>query len=479
MDFDVLIIGAGVTGSAIAMELAKTDLKIGVLEKEEDVCEGTSKANSAIVHAGYDARPGTLKAKLNVEGNRMIPQLAQQLDFDYEPNGSLVLCFDEADRPALMELYNRGLTNGVQGMEIWEKEQILEKEPHVSDQVVCALWAPTAGIVCPFRMNFAFAENAADNGVEFFFDTPAEKIEKIEGGWKINDRWTTRAVVNAAGLYADEIHNQVCPEKPIHITPRRGEYFLFDKSAGNLAHSTLFQLPTALGKGVLIAPTVHGNLLAGPTAENLESKNQTSTSAAGLDNVREKARITMENLPYNQVITSFSGLRAVPEGGDFIIEEAADGFFDAAGIESPGLTSAPAIGVMVADMVRNRLHPGERKNHISTRKGFIDVARLTPEEWNALILENPAYGNMICRCESVTEGSIIDACHRSIPCRTLDGLKRRVRAGAGRCQAGFCSPKSMEILSRELNIPMDQIQKSGKGSVIIVSRDKEDCAYDR
>lgn len=478
MDYDVLIIGAGVSGSAIARELARTDLKTAVLEKEEDVCEGTSKANSGICHAGFDAKPGTLKAKLNVEGNQMMPELAEKLNFEFINNGSLVLCFDESRRDGIAELYERGLANGVKGLEILEKEEILKREPNINDTVVCALWAPTAGIVCPFGLNFALAENAADNGVEFIFNEPVETIEKTPDGWRVNDKYNAKIIVNAAGVYADEIHNQAVPDNPIHITPRRGEYFLLDHQAADLCSATLFHMPTKLGKGVLITPTAHGNLLIGPTAENLDDKEAVNTSAAGLDEIRQKAAITMKNIPYNQTITSFSGLRAVGNRGDFIIEESADGFIDAAGIESPGLSSAPAIGVMVADMIKEKLHPGVNEDFIETRKGFVKLDELSPEEWNELIAKDPAYGTIVCRCETISEGQIVDACTRSIPARTLDGVKRRVRAGMGRCQAGFCSPKTMEIISRVHNIPLDQVRKSGAESIIITGKDKEGSRHE-
>ncbi len=478
MDFDVLIIGAGVTGSAIARELAKTDLKVGVIEKETDVCEGTSKANSGIAHAGYDAKPGTLKARLNVQGSKMMKKLSEELGFDYENNGSLVLCFEEEGRPVLEELLERGIANGVEDLRIIEKDEILSMEPNISDEVVCALYAPTGAIVCPFGLNVALAENAADNGVEFIFDSPVTDIQKTEDGYLVNGKYNTKMIVNAAGVYADAIHNMVCDE-PISIHARRGEYFLLDKAAGQRCKATLFQLPSKAGKGVLIAPTCHGNLIVGPTADFIEDKEGTNTTAAGLAEVRAKSSQTMPDLPFGKVITSFAGLRAMPESGDFIIEESAPGFIDAAGIESPGLTSAPAIGVMVADMIREDLHPGKNENFNGHREGFVNVAKLSPQEWNELIEKDPEYGKMVCRCETVTAGQIREACRRSIPAHTLDGVKRRVRAGMGRCQAGFCSPKTMEIIAEETGIPFEQIQKSGSSSTIITSENKEDAEYDR
>lgn len=472
MDFDVLIIGGGVSGCASAYELAKTDLRIGVIEKEEDVCEGTSKANSAIVHAGFDAKPGTLKAKLNVEGSRLMPELAELLEFDYKNNGALVLCFDEEHRPELEALYQRGLDNGVEKLQILEKEDILALEPNVSQDVVCALHAPTSSIVCPFGLNIAMAENAADNGVQFLFNEPVETIERTEDGWTVNGKHTAKIVINAAGVYADEIHNSVCDDT-IRIIPRKGEYMLLDRSAGNLCSHTLFQLPTKKGKGVLITPTVHGNILIGPDAVAVDDKDNTSTSVEGQADVRQKAGKTMPDIPFNKVIRTFSGLRATPESGDFIIQESAPGFIDVAGIESPGLSSAPAVGRMVARIVEEKLHPGQRENYIAGRKGFKKVKDMPKEEWNALIEEDPDYGTIVCRCETVTAGQIKDALSRSVPAVSLDGIKRRVRAGMGRCQAGFCGPRSMEIISQVCGIPIEDVRLSGKKSKMITGKDKE------
>lgn len=472
MDFDVLIIGAGVIGSAIACFLAQTDLKIGVIEREEDVCTGTSKANSGIVHAGFDALPGTLKARFNVEGSKMMPELAKRLHFDYENNGALVLCMDENQRQGIEELYARGLDNGVSDLQILEKEEILKLEPNVNPEVVCALYAPTSSIVCPFGLTIAMAENAVDNGVKFIFNEPVETIERIENGWRVNDHYTARVLVNAAGVYADEIHNQFADQK-MHITPRRGEYLLLDRSVGDLCHRTLFQLPTPAGKGVLITPTVHGNIIVGPNAHEVETKESTNTTADGQEEIKQKALKTMTDIPFNKVIRTFSGLRATPDGHDFVIAESAPGFFDAAGIESPGLTSAPAIGKYVAELIADKLNAGKNPDYIDERKGFVDVKKLSDEEWNELIHQDPAYGVIVCRCETVTAGSIKDALCRSLPARSLDGIKRRVRAGMGRCQAGFCAPRSMEIMQEILGIELDHIQLTNARSKMITSKIKE------
>lgn len=472
MEKDVVIIGGGVVGSCIARELSRYELDVLLLEKEEDVCSGTSKANSAIAHAGFDAVPGTLKAKFNVEGNRMMAALSKELDFEFKMNGSVVLCFDENDRPALQALYDRGIANGVEGLEIVSGDKIRELEPNVSDEVVAALVAPTGGIVCPFGMTIAMAENAADNGVEFRFNTQVQKIEKIDGGYKLvtgQGEITTKYVVNAAGVYSDELHNMVS-EKKLHITPRKGDYLLMDREVGNYVSHTIFQLPGKYGKGILVTPTVHGNLLAGPTAVDVEDKECTATTAQELADVSMKANKSVKNVPFRQTITSFSGLRAHEDGDDFIIGECedAEGFFDAAGIESPGLTSAPAIGVFLAKKVAEKAGALEKKDFNGKRVGIPRVAQLSFEERAELIKKNPAYGTIICRCEGISEGEILDAIHRTLGAKSMDGVKRRTRAGMGRCQAGFCTPRTVEILARELGIPVTEVCKNRPGSELIV-----------
>ena len=473
--YDVVIIGAGVTGCAVARELSRKKAKILVVERAEDVCCGTSKANSAIIHAGYDAKHGTLMAKLNVQGSRMMPQLAKELDIPYRQNGSLVVMVHEEDRPDLVRLYENGIENGVEGLRIVERQELEMLEPNISDAAVAALYAPTGAIVCPFAMTFALAENAAKNGAEFRFDTEVTDLLPIEGGWKLETSTgaiETRVVVNAAGVYADRIHNLVSEDK-IKITPRRGDYFLLDRTTEGYVRHTVFQLPGKKGKGVLVAPTVHGNTIVGPTAIDIEDKDDVSTSQEGLEQVRDKCGLAVKNLPLRQTITSFAGLRAHEANHEFIIREVAPGFVDCAGIESPGLSSAPAIGAMAAGIVDGILHLPENEYFDGTRKGIMNPQKLTLEERSALIRENPAYGTVICRCETVTEGEIVDAIHRVPGARSIDGVKRRTRAGMGRCQGGFCSPRVMEILSRELGVPMEQITKSGGKSCVIVGSNKD------
>ena len=475
--YDVIIIGAGVTGCAVARYLSRYQGSALVLERAEDVCCGTSKANSAIIHAGFDAAHGSLMAKMNVQGSRMVPGLAKELDFPFRRNGSLVVCMSEEDMPRLQALYENGVKNGVEGLEIVDARRLHELEPNVSKNAVAALWAPTGGIVCPFNMTIALAENANANGVDFRFNTKVTGFTRGEEGWTVHTEqgdFRTRYVVNAAGVYADVLHNMVSARK-LHITPRRGDYCLLDRQVGGFVSHTVFQLPGKLGKGVLVSPTVHGNIIIGPTAIDIEDRDGTNTTAAGLEELISKAGISVDNLPIRQTITSFAGLRAHEDHHEFVIGEAEDapGFVDCAGIESPGLTSAPAIGLTVAELLREKLGLREKEDFIATRKGLLDPKSLTWDAYQALIRENPAYGQIICRCEQVTEGEIIDAIRRPLGARSLDGVKRRTRAGMGRCQAGFCSPRVMEILARELGVSQAEITKCGGASRLIVGVNKD------
>lgn len=480
--YDVIIIGAGVTGCSIARELTRKERSILVLEASSDICEGTSKANSGIVHAGHDAVPGSLKAKLNVRGNQMMAELSRKLDFAYRQNGSLVLCFEEENRGKLEELYERGCRNGVQGLQILDEQQLLSIEPALTHHAIAALYAPTGGIVCPFGLTIAMAENAAQNGAAFLRNKRVDSIESMEQGYRIHttdgSSYEASLVINAAGVHADEIHNMLPLKeghKEMHLIARKGEYCLYDKRAGELVDKTIFQLPGKYGKGILVTPTVHGNLLIGPTAVDIPDKDGVNTTGEGLETVMEKAALSVEKLPpAGQIITSFAGIRAHHESDDFIIEESKGypGFIDVAGIESPGLTSAPAIGEYVAQLV-NQIAPAlDKKDFIDHRRGIISMEQASFEDKQKLIAQNPAYANMICRCEGISEGEILDAIHRPVGATTVDGVKRRTRAGMGRCQGGFCSPKVVAILARELGVPMEEIRKSGQNAVLLYGATK-------
>lgn len=474
---DILIIGAGVIGCSIVRELSKYELSICVLEKNSDVGAGTSKANSAIIHAGFDAKPDTLKGKLNAKGNLMFDKLSKELDFPFKRIGALVLCFDEKDIYKLQGLKRQGEVNGVPDLRILNREEIKNIEPNISNNAVAALYAPTSGIVCPYELTIAFAENANENDVQFKFNTEVLNIVKKDGSYLVatdKGNFEAKTIINAAGVHADDINNMISKNK-ISIIPRKGEYLLFDNEAGNLVSKTIFQLPTAMGKGVLVTPTVHGNLLLGPNALDVEDKLDVGTSRLGLEEIVNKGKLSVENIPLNKVITSFSGLRAHPLKDDFIIGEAedAENFINAAGIESPGLSSAPAIAAMVEEIVKEKLKPRNKQKFNPNRKGFIRFKDLSSEEKNKIIKERPEYGKIVCRCETVTEGEIMDAINRPLGAKDLDGIKRRTRAGAGRCQAGFCMIRTTEILARELKIEVSDVTKFGGSSKIILGKVKD------
>ena len=473
---DAVIIGAGVTGSAVARELSRRQGSFLVLERASDVCEGTSKANSAIVHAGFDAMPGTVKAKMNVQGNEMMDQLASDLGFGFARVGAMVVCVEESEMPHLEELYQRGLTNGVPGLKLLTGDEARALEPNLSDEACGVLLAETSGIVDPFDLTLGLAESAAINGVQFRFDTAVTGLEKTADGWLVHtdagEDVEARAVVNAAGVYADEIHNWVCGDK-LTITARRGEYMLLDNTVGDHVHRTIFQLPGKLGKGVLVSPTIHGNLLVGPTAADTEDKEFTATTPEGLADLQAKCGLAVKNVPLRQVITSFSGLRAHEAGDDFVLGESAPGFFDAAGIESPGLTSAPAIGEYLAGLIAEKLSLPENLAFDPKRNALPHFKMMPPEARQALVARDPAFGAVVCRCCLVTEGEIVAALHSPLPARTLDGVKRRTGSQMGRCQGGFCSPRILEIIARETGMDLTQIRKNGRDSVIVYDQTRK------
>lgn len=474
---DVVIVGGGVIGCSIARELSKYNAQILVLERGNDVSVGTSKANSGIVHGGYDAIPGTLKAKYNVLGNAMFDSLSQELDFPFKRNGSMVLCFDESQMDGLQTLYQRGVANGVQGLYVAVgNEKIRQLEPYVSQDAVGALVVPNGGIVSPYEMTIAYAENASTNGVDFRFLSQVQSIKAINGGFCVtcDDGFTveSKVLVNCAGVYADVINNMVCKEQ-LHVTARKGDYVLMDKTCGYLAKHTLFQLPTKMGKGILVTPTTHGNILVGPTATDVQDRDDVNTTVDELNQAFAKACLTVPTLSRRNIITQFSGLRAHLDSDDFVIgESSVKGFFNVCGIESPGLSCAPAIAVDVAKQVATKLSLGVNANFVGKRKGIPHFATMSSEERQQLIATNPLYGKIVCRCEMVTEGEIVDSIRRPLGAKDLDGVKRRTRAGMGRCQAGFCTPRLMEIISRELQIDMQQVTKRGGQSNVVKGKTK-------
>ncbi|MBY2476716.1 FAD-dependent oxidoreductase [Clostridioides difficile] len=477
--YDIAIIGSGITGSAIARELSKYNLKTVVLEKEVEVCQGTTKANSAIVHGGYDAIVGSLKAKLNVRGNELYPQLCKELNVEFKQNGSLVLAFNEEDEKHIQELYNRGLQNKAKGLKILNKEEILEIEENVNKEVVGALLCKSAGIVCPFNLNVALMENAIENGTTLKLQAEVTSIEKngdifdikLLSGENINSKY----IINAAGVYADKVNNMIGGDE-YYIIPIKGEYKVLDKSEGKLVNHVLFQCPTQKGKGVLVTQTIHGNLLVGPNATVVEDKKDVTTSKIGLDEIVEGSKKSVENINFKKTINSFSGLRATANTSDFMIfaSDKCKNFINVGGIESPGLASAPAVAEYVTQILVNEgLKLSLKSNFNPFRKKDKPFARMTNEERNQLMEKDETYKKIICRCESVTEGEIIDAIRRPCGARTVDGVKRRVRPGMGRCQGGFCGPKVIKILSRELNVPVEAILKEYENSYMVAGKVKK------
>lgn len=473
---DVIIIGAGVIGASIFRELTKYNIKVTILDKENDVSVGTTKANSAIVHAGFDPKEGTLMARFNLEGNILFENICSQLNVPFKRNGSLVLAFSKEEIKSIKALYENGLKIGVKGLEILDKEKVLEMEPNVSNKVLGALYAKTGGIVSPYEYTIALAESGVANGGEILLNSEVVRIEKDEA-FKVTlssgEVLKSNYIVNAAGLYADKVHNLIC-EKSFAIIPRKGEYYILDKLQGELFKHTLFQCPSKFGKGTLVTPTIHGNLLVGPNAFDIEDKEDLGTTGESLKYIKETVKITTENINFKESIRNFAGLRATSNRGDFIVEEAKDitGFIDVAGIKSPGLSSAPAIALEVIKLLEDSgLRTQKNENFKGTRRSIVFM-ELNDKEKNELIKKDSTYGKIICRCENITEGEIIDAIHRSFGNITIDGVKRRCRPGMGRCQGGFCGPKVQEIIARELNKDMIDICQEVEGSYILVGRTK-------
>lgn len=477
MMYDVVVIGAGVVGALTARELSALNIRVALLEKCNDVAMGTTKANSAIVHGGFDALNGTRKAKLNVRGTALMPSLCEQLSVPYRGNGSLVLAFSEKEMEHVQMLYERGVKNGVQKLSVIGKEDVLKLEPHVSDEVVGALLCESSGIVCPYELTIAAAEVAVRNGVEFLRNCEVTAIDTdADGVFTLSTTCgeiRTSYVVNAAGIHSDDVARMIGDDS-ISLVARKGEYYLLDKSFGYLADHTIFQCPNEMGKGVLVTSTVDGNLLIGPSALDVEDKQDVDTTASGLAFVLEKAKKSVPSLNVRGAITSFAGMRAHPVTDDFIIDfsEKNDRFLNVAGIESPGLSAAPAIAEMVAQMLTEKANFEVKADCDLHREPPVRFRHMTKEQREALIAKNKAYGRIICRCETVTEGEILDAIHAPAGARDVDGVKRRTRAGMGRCQGGFCGSKVVEILSRELGVPMNEITKFGGGSKILFEKTK-------
>lgn len=479
--YDVLIIGAGVIGGMVARTLAKYNLKICILEKENDVAMGATKANSAIVHAGFDAKEGSLKARLNIKGSAMMEKVCEELGVKYKNNGSLVIGFNDEDRATIEELKKRGDNGGVPALRILEKDELLALEPNLSQNVTCALYAPSGAIVCPYELTVAAIGNAMDNGAELICNFPVTDIEKTDGGFVVKsgkNSVSSRYVINCAGLFSDKIAAMVGDDS-FNVHPRRGEYILLDKECGNILKHTVFRTPSKMGKGILVSPTVDGNLLLGPTSVDIEDKDDKTTTAEGFQKIIKEANENVNGLDIRKSITSFCGLRAVGSTGDFIINSPVPHFINAAGIESPGLSASPAIAMYIESLLRESgLILNEKSDYEPTRPAMHRFREASIQEKNEIIKKDRAYGKIVCRCETVTEGEILEAIRRNPKPRDLDGVKRRTRAQMGRCQGGFCGPYIVELLAREQNIPFEDVTKSGGNSYINLGKTKEAAKND-
>ena len=474
--YDIVVIGAGVVGGMVARTLAKYDLSLCILDKENDVAMGATKANSAIVHAGFDAKEGSLKARLNVRGSELMENVTKELGVKYKRNESLVVAF-ENERAEVEAIYERGIRNGVKGLRIVEKDELFALEPNLNPELSCALIAPTGAIVCPYELCIAAVGNAMDNGADLKLGFEVTSIEKKDGIYVIaaadGRQVEAKYVINSAGVYSDKVA-AMTGDADFTVHPRRGEYMLLDKECGTLTQRTIFHTPTKMGKGILVSPTVDGNLLLGPTAVDIEDKTDTSTTPEGFDTIVKRAGDNVANLPLNKVITSFCGLRSVGSTGDFIIKSR-DNVITLAGIESPGLSSAPAIAEYVEELLKEAgMNASVKADFNPIRKPAHAFREMSLEEKNEVIKNDPRYGRMVCRCEGVTEGEIVEAIHANPGATDVDGVKRRTRGGMGRCQGGFCSPIVVEILARELGRSIEQITKFGKGSVINYNKTKGD-----
>ena len=476
---DVAVIGAGVVGALIARELSRYQLDVCMLEKADDVAMGTSKANSAIVHAGFDCQPGSVMAKMNVRGNAMMDQLTRELSVPFKRNGSMVLAFGEEDAGTLQILLDRGIQNGVPGVEIVSGDRARELEPNISGNVTAALVAPSGGIVCPYELTIAAAGNAMDNGVRLYTGFEVISADFADGVWTLvsaaGDQVQARYVINAAGLFSDRVA-VLLGDTEYHLFSRRGEYLLLDRDQGQMVSHTIFQCPSAMGKGILVTPTVDGNLLLGPTSENREDREDTATTAEGLATVARLAAKSVPSVNLRAVITSFTGLRSCSPGHDFVIESSKNRpqLVEITGIESPGLSSAPAIAEYAVGLLKEMGLPlHEKADFNPSRRPIPRFREMDIEQRRALIQEDARFGQIICRCETVTEGEIVRALHQNPPAHDLDGVKRRTRTGMGRCNGGFCTPQAVEIIARELGIPVEQVTKCGGDSRLLVGKTKE------
>ncbi len=476
MNYDVIIIGAGVIGGMAARELSRYQLSVCLLEKENDVATGASSANSGIVHGGYDPEPGTLKAKLNTVGVDLLYKAAQELHAPVLHNGSLVCAFGAEEDPVVQELYERGIENNIPGLKILSGDEVRAIEPHLSSAITSALQVTNAGIICPYELTIAAVGNAMDNGVTLMRNFPVASIEKCEGGYTVasanGETVTGTYILNCAGGFSDKVAKMVGDDH-FTIIPRAGEYILLDKTEGFRVKHTIFQVPSAEGKGILVSPTVHGNLLTGPTAAKVATPESRDTTPAGLDQVQRLAAKSVPSVNFRQVITSFSGVRSSEKSGDFIIEPSkhAPGVVHVAAIDSPGLTCCVSIAQYAVELLAKQgLALTEKADWNGSRENPHAFREMNDEDKNAYIQQNPDFGKIVCRCETVSEGEIRAAIRRNPGARDIDGVKRRTRSGMGRCQGGFCGPYVMALIAEETGIPMESVTKNGGDSFMLTGR---------
>ncbi len=475
--YDVLIIGAGIVGCFLAHDLSKKDLKVVVIEKESDVANRTTMANSAIIHSGHDPLEGTLKARLNVRGNEMYEEICKDLGVTFKRTSAFVVATSTEEEETLDLLYHQAKNRKVP-VAYLTKEEAKEKEPNLSDFVTKVIELPSTGIVYPWEVAIALVEEAIENGVELQLKEKVEAIEKKENSFIVTTKeasYETKIIINAAGTYSDKVYEMVSDEVDFKITPRKGEYFVLDKLQKPLVSRVIYPVPSSAGKGVLVVPFTHGNVLLGPNSEVVESDEFNNNTKAALDYVKREIGKTVKNIPLQNIIRTFAGLRPTSTRHDFIIEEARDveNFINVAGIESPGLASAPAISEYVINELLSSKINMENKNKYKKRRPVINLKQMTEQERNEMVKKDPTFGRIVCRCEQVTEGEILDIIRRPVGAKTVKGVKKRVRPGMGRCQGGFCEPLVVEILARELNISPLEVRYDSDNSVMLMAETKE------